>query len=121
MNGPQEQSVSTIKEFKKIFLAPWFLAYGGCCIAVALAIIFYFAPRYGKKSMLWYITVCSLIGGISVSCTQGLGACIVTSIRGENQVGAWRKGVFSLADMELQFKNWFTYFLLVFVACTLCK
>ncbi len=30
--------------------------------------------------------VCSLIGGLSVSCTQGLGACIVTSIRGDNQV-----------------------------------
>lgn len=30
--------------------------------------------------------MCSLFGGLSVSCTQGLGACIVTSIRGENQV-----------------------------------
>jgi hypothetical protein len=29
-----------------------------------------------------YIAVCSLIGGISVSCTQGLGASIVTSIQG---------------------------------------
>jgi hypothetical protein len=34
-----------------------------------------------------YISVCSLIGGLSVSCTQGLGSCIVTTIRGENQVG----------------------------------
>lgn len=42
--------------------------------------------RYGKTSMLWYIAVCSLIGGLSVSCTQALGAAIVTSIRGENQV-----------------------------------
>ncbi|TDL17287.1 DUF803-domain-containing protein [Rickenella mellea] len=102
LNGPEEQSVSTIKEFKKLFLAPWFLAYGGACIVVALVIIFYFAPRYGKKSMLWYIAVCSLIGGISVSCTQGLGACILTSIRGQNQ-----------------FKNWFIYFLLAFVTVTL--
>ena len=36
--------------------------------------------------MIWYILVCSLIGGISVSCTQGLGACILTSIRGQDQV-----------------------------------
>jgi hypothetical protein len=36
--------------------------------------------------MIWYILVCSLFGGLSVSCTQALGACIVTSIRGENQV-----------------------------------
>ncbi|KAG9094448.1 hypothetical protein FRC06_010801 [Ceratobasidium sp. 370] len=52
--------------------------------------------------MLWYILVCSLIGGLSVSCTQGLGASIVTSIRGDNQ-----------------FRNWFIYFLLVFVVITL--
>lgn len=43
--------------------------------------------RYGDKSMLWYITICSMIGGLSVSCTSGLGAAIVTSAMGDNQVG----------------------------------
>ncbi|KAL5485440.1 hypothetical protein ACEPAI_8082 [Sanghuangporus weigelae] len=102
LNGPEEQSVSTIAEFKKLFLAPGFLSYGSVCIVASLVIIFFVAPKYGKKSMIWYILVCSLIGGISVSCTQGLGACILTSIRGQNQ-----------------FKNWFIYFLLFFVICTL--
>ncbi len=36
--------------------------------------------------MLWYISVCSMIGGISVSVTTGLGAAIVTTARGDNQV-----------------------------------
>ena len=86
LNGPEEQSVSTISAFKKLFLAPGFLSYGSVCIVASLVIIFFVAPKYGKKSMIWYILVCSLIGGISVSCTQGLGACILTSIRGQNQV-----------------------------------
>ena len=86
LNAPQEQSVSTIEDFKHLFLGPGFLAYGSCCIAAALVIIFFIAPKYGKKSMLWYILICSVIGGISVSCTSGLGACILTSIRGDNQV-----------------------------------
>ncbi|KZT50346.1 DUF803-domain-containing protein [Calocera cornea HHB12733] len=102
LNGPQEQTVSTIPDFMKLFLAPGFLVYGSLVIVTALIIMFYFAPRYGKKNMLWYIMICSVIGGLSVSCTQGLGAAIVTSIRGNNQ-----------------FKNWFTYFLLVFVVVTL--
>lgn len=42
--------------------------------------------RYGTKSMLWYIMVCSMIGGISVSVTTGLGSAIVTSVMGDNQV-----------------------------------
>lgn len=37
--------------------------------------------------MLWYIFVCSMIGGISVSVTTGLGAAIVTTAMGDNQVG----------------------------------
>ncbi len=65
-------------------------------------LIFYFAPKYGKKNMMIYITVCSLIGGLSVSVTSGLGSAILLSIRGQNQ-----------------FKHWFIYFLLGFVVITL--
>ncbi|OJT10012.1 hypothetical protein TRAPUB_13501 [Trametes pubescens] len=102
LNGPEEQSVSTIEGFKHLFLAPWFLAYGSVVLVAAAVLAFWAAPKWGKQSMLPYIGVCSLIGGLSVSCTQGLGASIVTSIRGDNQ-----------------FKNWFIYFLLVFVIITL--
>ncbi|KAE9400290.1 DUF803-domain-containing protein [Gymnopus androsaceus JB14] len=79
LNGPNENSVGQIKEFQKLFLAPGFISYASVLIAISLTIIFYFAPRYGKKSMLWYIFVCSMIGGISVSVTTGLGAAIVTT------------------------------------------
>ncbi|KAI0756266.1 magnesium transporter, partial [Daedaleopsis nitida] len=102
LNGPEEQSVSTIEGFKHLFLAPWFLAYGGVVIAASLVLALYAAPKWGHKSMMPCLGACSLIGGLSVSCTQGLGASIVTSIRGDNQ-----------------FKNWFIYFLLGFVVITL--
>ncbi|KAG9002983.1 hypothetical protein FRB90_011274 [Tulasnella sp. 427] len=102
LNGPQEQAVETISEFQKLFFAPGFLVFGSVLIIASLVIIFFFAPKYGKKSMIWYIAVCSMIGGLSVSCIQGIGAAIVTSVKGNNQ-----------------FKQWFTYFLLVFVTVTL--
>lgn len=86
LNGPEEQSVNTIVGFRKLFVTPWFLSYAGVVIAIAVVLAVWVAPKYGKKSMLPYIGICSLIGGISVSCTQGLGACILTSIRGHNQV-----------------------------------
>ncbi|OBZ66028.1 putative magnesium transporter NIPA3 [Grifola frondosa] len=102
LNGPQEQSVSTIEGFKHLFVTPWFLAYGGAVLVSAAVLALWVAPRWGERSMMPYLGVCSLIGGLSVSCTQGLGACIVTTIRGQNQ-----------------FKNWFIYFLLIFVIMTL--
>ena len=52
--------------------------------------------------MLVYLSVCSLIGGLSVVATQGLGAAILTQIRGTPQ-----------------FNQWFIYVLLVFVIITL--
>ncbi|CCO32365.1 Magnesium transporter NIPA2 AltName: Full=Non-imprinted in Prader-Willi/Angelman syndrome region protein 2 homolog [Rhizoctonia solani AG-1 IB] len=102
LNGPKESTVGQIREFEKLFVSVGFLVYGGVIIAVSIGIIFFVAPKYGKTNMIWYILVCSLIGGLSVSCTQGLGASIVTSIRGDNQ-----------------FTYWFIYFLLIFVIVTL--
>jgi hypothetical protein len=102
LNGPQEASVGEIQKFKALFLFPGFLAYISVLITASLAIIFYFGPKYGKKSMLWYIAVCSMIGGISVSVTTGLGAAIVQTAMGNNQ-----------------FKYPFIYFLLIFVVVTL--
>ena len=52
--------------------------------------------------MLVYLTICSLIGGLSVVSTQGLGSAIVAQING-----------------EAQFNKWFLYVLFVFVVCTL--
>ncbi|KAJ6526961.1 magnesium transporter NIPA-domain-containing protein [Mycena vulgaris] len=102
LNGPSEASVGHIVEFQKLFLSVGFLVYAGILIAAALGIIFFAAPRWGKTSMLWYIFVCSMIGGISVSVTTGLGAAIVTTAGGDNQ-----------------FNHWFIYFLIGFVAVTL--
>ncbi|KAK0240817.1 magnesium transporter NIPA-domain-containing protein [Armillaria nabsnona] len=102
LNGPQEALVGQITEFQKLFLAPGFLVYISVLIVASLVIIFFFAPKYGTKSMLWYIFVCSMIGGISVSVTTGVGAAIVQTAKGDNQ-----------------FKHWFMYFLIAFVAVTL--
>ncbi|KAG8818352.1 hypothetical protein FRC17_010869 [Serendipita sp. 399] len=102
LNAPHSPAVATISDFKKIFLAPWFLVWASLCVVTCFVMIFFAAPRFGERSMLIYITICSLFGGLSVSCIQGLGASILTTIRGENQ-----------------FKNWFIYFLIIFVITTL--
>ncbi|EIW72155.1 hypothetical protein TREMEDRAFT_26107 [Tremella mesenterica DSM 1558] len=82
LNAPEQQSVTTIEGFKHLFLSVGFLVWAGVLSATSLVLVFYAAPRWGKKTMIIYIAICSLIGGISVSCTQGLGASIVTSIQG---------------------------------------
>lgn len=102
MNAPSQSSAGTIQEMKHFVLAPGFLSYAGVIIAGCTFIAFWVGPRYGKKSMLVYLSICSLIGGLSVVATQGLGAAVLAQARGISQ-----------------FKEWFLYVLFVFVVTTL--
>ncbi len=102
MNAPAESSAANIQEMQHFVIAPGFLAYAVVIIVSCIFIAFWAGPRYGKKSMLVYLTICSLIGGLSVVATQGLGAAIVAQIGGTPQ-----------------FNQWFLYVLLVFVVTTL--
>lgn len=102
MNAPEESSVSDIQEMQHFFIQPGFLSYAGVIIVGAAVTAFWVGPRWGKRNMLVYISICSWVGGLSVVATQGLGSAIVAQIGG-----------------KAQFNQWFTYFLLVFVVCTL--
>lgn len=102
LNAPNNSSAATIQDMQHFVIAPGFLTFAGVIIVSCVFIAFYLGPRYGKKSMLVYLSICSLIGGLSVVATQGLGAAIVTQIGGTPQ-----------------FNQWFLYVLLVFVICTL--
>ena len=64
INAPEQSSVATIQDMKGFILSPGFLSYAGVVIVASIGIIWWVAPRYGKKSMMVYLTVCSLIGGL---------------------------------------------------------
>lgn len=102
MNAPEESSVADIQEMQHYVIQPGFLSYAGVIIVGAGLTAFFVAPKYGKKNMLVYISICSWVGGLSVVATQGLGSAIVAAIGGQQQ-----------------FNHWFLYVLFVFVICTL--
>jgi hypothetical protein len=86
LHAPQQSSSDTgIDAFQKQFLSIAFLVYFGICLLASAILVVWAGPRWGKKNMLVYIMVCSLIGSISVVCTQGLGAAIIHSITIENE------------------------------------
>lgn len=102
MNAPEESSVADIQEMQKFVIAPGFLSYAGVILVGSAIVAYFVAPKYGKKNMMVYISICSWVGGLSVVATQGLGAAIVAQIGGKQQ-----------------FNQWFIYVLLVFVIGTL--
>ncbi|KAI9683686.1 MAG: hypothetical protein M1829_004991 [Trizodia sp. TS-e1964] len=102
VNAPSESSAANIEDMKHFVIAPGFLSYAGVVIVASAFIALWAGPRYGKRSMLVYISICSLIGGLSVVATQGLGAAVVAQAGGKPQ-----------------FNQWFLYVLFVFVIATL--
>ncbi|KAH7119053.1 magnesium transporter NIPA-domain-containing protein [Dendryphion nanum] len=102
INAPTQSAVADIQDMKKLVISPGFLSYAGVVIITCVVIALWLGPKYGKKTMMVYLTICSLIGGLSVVATQGLGAAIIAQIAGKSQ-----------------FKEWFLYVLLVFVITTL--
>lgn len=103
-NAPEQGAVNTIQDMQKLVISPGFLSYAGVIILACAFIALWLGPRYGKKTMMVYITVCSLIGGLSVVSIQGIGAAITAQARGTDGP---------------QFKNWFIYVLIVFIITTL--
>ena len=85
LSAPAQSSAATIQDMQHFVIAPGFLTYAGVIILGCAFVALWVGPRYGKKSMLVYLTICSLIGGLSVVATQGLGAAIVTQISGTKQ------------------------------------
>ena len=102
MNAPQQSAISNIEQMKQYVVTPGFLTFTGVIVVGSTFIALWVAPRYGKKSMFVYISICSLIGGLSVVCTQGLGVAVIAQARG-----------------EAQFNQWFLYVVFVFVVVTL--
>jgi drug/metabolite transporter (DMT)-like permease len=102
MNAPENSAVANIQQMQAFVITPGFLTYTGVIILASIATAFYAGPRWGKKNMLVYISICSWIGGLSVVCTQGVGSAIIAQAGGTPQ-----------------FNSWFIYILLVFVICTL--
>lgn len=102
LNAPEQSAVANIQQMQHYVIQPGFLSYAGVIILGSVFTAVWVAPRYGKKSMLVYLSICSLIGGLSVVSTQGLGSAILAQINGEPQ-----------------FNKWFLYVLFAFVVCTL--
>jgi hypothetical protein len=65
--------------------SPGFLLYCFTVLVFTLSMIYYVAPRHGKKNPLVYISICSLVGSISVMAIKGFGVAVKLTIAGDNQ------------------------------------
>lgn len=58
-------------------------------VILSLVLIFYVAPRHGQSNILVFISICSIIGSLSVLGCKGLGIALKRTFSGDNQLTNW--------------------------------
>ena len=64
---------------------PAFLSYSLAVLVFALVMIYLVVPKYGRTNPYVYISVCSLVGSVSVMAVKGLGVAVRLTFDGNNQ------------------------------------
>ncbi|KAJ1696947.1 hypothetical protein LUZ63_005459 [Rhynchospora breviuscula] len=105
MHAPKERDIHSVKEIWHLAFEPGFIVYACIVLVFVLVLILYFAPRGGRKQMLVYIGICSLMGSITVMCVKAVAIALKLSLSGNNQ---FKYG-----------QTWF--FVIVVIACCLVQ
>ena len=84
--APEEGELHSMEEIWALATQPQFLTY--CAVVVALSVLISFrCGRYGETNVLVYISICSLMGSLSVVSCKALGIALKLTFKGYNQLG----------------------------------
>ncbi|KAI9340971.1 Non-imprinted in Prader-Willi/Angelman syndrome region protein 2 [Pilaira anomala] len=84
-HAPEDPEVQSVQELVSYMLKPGFLTYGIMVILVVILMIWKIVPRWGKTSPIVYLSICSLVGSLSVMAVKAFGIAVRLTIAGNNQ------------------------------------
>jgi drug/metabolite transporter (DMT)-like permease len=110
IHSPKEEEVSSMADLAEKMKDTVFILYVIFVVFVTFVIVAYVAPRYGRSNILVYISVCSLIGSLSVISVKGLGLAIKETIMGSQQftnmlTWFWLLSVIACVSVQLIYLN----------------
>ncbi|KIM34477.1 hypothetical protein M408DRAFT_59914 [Serendipita vermifera MAFF 305830] len=86
LHAPEDKNIQTVDEILQYAIQPGFLLYSFVVLVFSLAMIYYVAPLYGTKIPLVYISICSVVGSMSVMAIKGFGIALKLTVAGNNQL-----------------------------------
>ena len=111
LHAPSDKEVETVDEILAYASQPAFLFYVGFVTVFSLYMIFRVVPTHGTKNPMVYLSICSLVGSVSVmaikvssTCftrpqadiTQGFGVALKLTFAGNNQLTHMSTYVFAV-------------------------
>ncbi|KAF9457921.1 magnesium transporter NIPA-domain-containing protein [Collybia nuda] len=85
LHAPEDKPVETVDEILSYALRPGFLMYCLTVLVFTLVMIYGVAPKHGRSNPIVYISICSLVGSISVMAIKGFGVAVKLTFGGKNQ------------------------------------
>jgi uncharacterized membrane protein len=86
LHAPKERQIRTVDEILVYALQPGFLIYCVVVVAFTIFMITTVVPKYGKKNPLVYLSICSLVGSITVMACKAFGIALKLTFAGNNQL-----------------------------------
>ncbi|KAF8920650.1 magnesium transporter NIPA-domain-containing protein [Mucidula mucida] len=85
LHAPEDKPVETVDEILEYAVHPGFLLYVFTVLVVSLVMIYIVVPVYGRTNPTVYISICSLVGSVSVMSIKGFGVAVKLTFSGNNQ------------------------------------
>ncbi|KAI7874258.1 magnesium transporter [Mucor mucedo] len=86
LHAPEDKDVTSIDELLFYALQPGFVTYCVIVLGVSFFMIYKVVPLYGTKNPFVYISICSLVGSISVMAIKAFGIALKLTLAGHNQL-----------------------------------
>ncbi|KAG2189657.1 hypothetical protein INT46_008174 [Mucor plumbeus] len=85
LHAPEDKDVTSIDELLFYALQPGFVMYCLMVLCISLFLIFKVVPAYGTRNPFVYISICSLVGSVSVMAIKAFGIALKLTFAGNNQ------------------------------------
>lgn len=85
LHAPSDKEIETVDEILGYAMQPAFVLYCVIVTAFSLFMIHRMVPLYGTKNPMVYISICSLVGSISVMSIKAFGIALKLTLSGNNQ------------------------------------
>ncbi|KAJ0972051.1 hypothetical protein J5N97_020010 [Dioscorea zingiberensis] len=100
LHAPEERTPSSVDEIWSLATQPAFLFYSASAVAVSLVLMLHTAPRYGQANIMIYLSICSIIGSLTVMSIKAVGIAIKLTVEGTSQAGYFQTWVFVMVAVS---------------------
>lgn len=87
LNAPEEMPITSVEQITIMMATNFaFQFYCAAVLAAVLILMYHYQPLIGTTNVMVYVTICSLVGSISVIGVKGLSIGLKLTLEGRNQL-----------------------------------